>query len=120
MWHYAVSHMVAAARAKGLRPIDGPFGDFSDPDGFTAQANRAACLGCEGKWAIHPSQIELANQVNSPSDEEVTRAKRILEAMEQAQKEGKGAVALDGRLIDIASIKQAEVMVAKAAQVAAG
>ncbi len=119
MWHYAVARMVVAARANGLRPIDGPFGDFSDPDGFTAQANRAACLGCEGKWAIHPSQIELANTVNSPSDAEVTKAKRILEAMEQATKEGKGAVALDGRLIDLASIKQAEVMVKKAEQIAA-
>ncbi len=119
MWHYAVSHMVVAARANGLRPIDGPFGDFSDPDGFRAQANRAACLGCEGKWAIHPSQTAIANEVNSPSAEEVDRAKRILEAMEQAQKEGKGAVALDGRLIDIASIKQAEVMVRKAEQIAA-
>jgi malyl-CoA/(S)-citramalyl-CoA lyase len=119
MWHYAVSRMVVAARANGLRPIDGPFGDFSDPDGFVAQANRAACIGCEGKWAIHPSQIELANQVNSPSEAEVTKAKRILEAMEQAQREGKGAVALDGRLIDIASIKQAEVMVKKAEQIAA-
>nr|MDJ0983049.1 CoA ester lyase [Kiloniellales bacterium] len=119
MWHYAVSHMVVAARANGLRPIDGPFGDFSDPDGFRAQANRAACLGCEGKWAIHPSQTAIANEVNSPSDAEVDRAKRILEAMEQAQKEGKGAVALDGRLIDIASIKQAEVMVRKAEQIAA-
>ena len=120
MWHYAVSHMVVAARAHGLRPIDGPFGDFTDPDGFVAQANRAACLGCEGKWAIHPNQIALANEVNSPSEAEVTKAKRIIEAMEQAQKEGKGAVALDGRLIDIASIKQAEVMVQKAEQVAAG
>lgn len=119
MWHYAVARMVVAARANGLRPIDGPFGDFSDPDGFTAQANRAAVLGCEGKWAIHPSQIALANEVNSPSDAEVEKAKRILEAMEQAKKEGKGAVALDGRLIDIASIKQAEVMVRKAEQIAA-
>jgi malyl-CoA/(S)-citramalyl-CoA lyase len=119
MWHYAVARMVVACRANGLRPIDGPFGDFSDPDGFVAQANRAAVLGCEGKWAIHPSQIELANQVNSPSEAEVTKAKRILEAMEQAQKEGKGAVALDGRLIDIASIKQAEVLVKKAEQIAA-
>ncbi len=120
MWHYAVSRMVVAARANGLRPIDGPFGDFKDPDGFVAQANRAACLGCEGKWAIHPNQIALANEVNSPSEAEVTKAKRIIEAMEQAQKEGKGAVALDGRLIDIASIKQAEVMVKKAEQIAAG
>jgi malyl-CoA/(S)-citramalyl-CoA lyase len=119
MWHYAVARMVVACRANGLRPIDGPFGDFSDPDGFVAQANRAAVLGCEGKWAIHPSQIEPANQVNSPSEAEVTKAKRILEAMEQAQKEGKGAVALDGRLIDIASIKQAEVLVKKAEQIAA-
>jgi len=119
MWHYAVSRMVVAARANGLRPIDGPFGDFQDPDGFIAQANRAACLGCEGKWAIHPSQIDLANEVNSPSEAEVTKAKRILEAMEQAKKEGKGAVALDGRLIDIASIRQAEVMVKKAEQIAA-
>jgi len=119
MWHYAVARMVVAARANGLRPIDGPFGDFSDPEGFRAQANRAACLGCEGKWAIHPSQIALANEVNSPSEEEITKAQRILEAMAQAQKEGKGAVSLDGRLIDIASIKQAEVMVSKAAQIAA-
>ncbi len=119
MWHYAVARMVVACRANGLRPIDGPFGDFSDPDGFVAQANRAAVLGCEGKWAIHPSQIELANKVNSPSEAEVTKAKRILEAMDQAQKEGKGAVALDGRLIDIASIKQAEVLVKKSEQIAA-
>ncbi len=114
MWHYAVARMVVAARANGLRPIDGPFGDFSDPDGFKAQANRSAVLGCEGKWAIHPSQVPLANEVFTPSEKEVTKAKRILEAMEQAQKEGKGAVALDGRLIDIASIKQAEALVKQA------
>jgi len=119
MWHFAVSRMVVAARAAGLRPIDGPFGDFKDGDGFRAQANRSAALGCEGKWAIHPSQIELANEVNSPSEKEITQAKRILEAMEKAQKEGQGAVSLDGKLIDIASIKQAEVMVSKAAQIAA-
>ena len=118
MWHYAIARVVVAARASGLRPIDGPFGDFSDPEGFRAQANRAAVLGCEGKWAIHPSQIDLANEVNSPSKAEVDKAKRIIQAMKQAQKEGKGAVSLDGRLIDIASIKQAEVMVRKARQVA--
>ena len=119
MWHYAIARMVVAARANGLRPIDGPFGDFSDPDGFKAQAYRAAVLGCEGKWAIHPSQIELANEINSPSEAEVDKAKRILDAMAQAQREGKGAVALDGRLIDIASIKQAEVLVEKAKMIAA-
>jgi malyl-CoA/(S)-citramalyl-CoA lyase len=111
MWHYAVARMVVAARANGLRPIDGPFGDFSDPDGYKAQARRSAILGCEGKWAIHPSQIAGANEVFTPAEKEVEKARRILEAMEQAQKEGRGAVALDGRLIDIASIKQAEALV---------
>lgn len=118
MWHYAIARMVVAARANGLRPVDGPFGDFSDPDGFRAQANRAAVLGCEGKWAIHPSQVALANTVFTPAEAEVTKARRILEAMAQAQKEGRGAVALDGRLIDIASIRQAEVLVRKAEQIA--
>ncbi|HUN51348.1 MAG TPA: CoA ester lyase [Candidatus Sulfotelmatobacter sp.] len=119
MWHYAIARMVVAARANGLRPIDGPFGDFKDPDGYKAQANRAAVLGCEGKWAIHPSQLELANEVYSPGEKEVAQARRVLAAMEQGLKEGKGAVALDGRLIDIASIRQARVMVQKAEQIAA-
>ncbi len=118
MWHYAVARMVVAARANGLRPIDGPFGDFGDHNGYIAQANRSATLGCEGKWAIHPKQIGLANTVFSPTEEEVTKAQRILDAMAEATKAGKGAVTLDGRLIDIASIKQAEVMVEKAKQIA--
>ncbi len=117
-WHYAIARMVVAARANGLRPVDGPFGDIQDPDGYRAAARRAAVLGCEGKWAIHPSQIPLANEVFSPSPQEVERARRILEAMEQAKREGKGAVSLDGRLIDIASIRQAQALVAKAEQIA--
>jgi malyl-CoA/(S)-citramalyl-CoA lyase len=120
MWHYAIARMVVAARANGLRPVDGPFGDFSDADGYRAAGNRAGVLGCEGKWAIHPSQVALANELFSPSAKDVDKAKRILVAMEQAQKEGKGAVALDGRLIDFASIRQAEVLVRKAEQVAGG
>ena len=120
MWHYAIARMVVAARANGLRPVDGPFGDFSDADGYKAAGNRAGVLGCEGKWAIHPSQVALANELFSPSEAEVKKARRIIEAMAQAQREGKGAVALDGRLIDIASIRQAEVLVKKAEQVAAG
>ena len=120
MWHYALARMVVAARANGLRPIDGPFGDFSDADGYRAAAQRAAVLGCEGKWAIHPSQVALANEVMSPSEADVTKAQRIIEAMKQAAEEGKGAVSLDGRLIDYASIRQAEVLVEKAAQIAAG
>jgi malyl-CoA/(S)-citramalyl-CoA lyase len=118
-WHFAISRMVAACRAEGLRPIDGPFGDFNDADGFRASARRAAALGCEGKWAIHPSQVALANEVFSPSEAEVERARRILDAMEKAAKEGKGAVSLDGRLIDAASIRMAENLVRKVEQLRA-
>jgi len=113
-WHAAQTRMLVACRAYGLRPIDGPFGDFNDSDGYLAAANRAAVLGYEGKWAIHPSQIELANQVYTPSAVEVTRATRIMEAMAQAAREGKGAVSLDGRLIDLASIRMAESLLDKA------
>jgi malyl-CoA/(S)-citramalyl-CoA lyase len=119
MWHYAIARMVVAARANGLRPIDGPFGDVQDSEGFKAQANRASVLGCEGKWAIHPSQVELANAINTPSDSAVQQARRILDAMAEAQREGKGAVTLDGKLIDLASIRQAQAMVDKADQIAA-
>jgi malyl-CoA/(S)-citramalyl-CoA lyase len=118
-WHAAQTRMMVACRAYGLRPIDGPFGDFNDQDGFIAAANRAAVLGYEGKWAIHPSQIELANRVFTPSEAEVTKARRIMEAMAQAAKEGKGAVSLDGRLIDIASIRMAEALLKKAESIRA-
>jgi len=118
-WHAAQTRMMVACRAYGLRPIDGPFGDFGDPDGFVAAAQRAAVLGYEGKWAIHPSQIALANGVFTPSEAEVTKARRILEAMATAAREGKGAVSLDGRLIDIASIRMAQALLAKADAVAA-
>jgi malyl-CoA/(S)-citramalyl-CoA lyase len=119
-WHAAQTRMLVACRAYGLRPIDGPFGDFKDPDGYRAAANRAAVLGYEGKWAIHPSQIDLANQVYTPSEAEVTKARRILEAMAQAAKDGRGAVSLDGRLIDIASIRMAQTLIDKAESITAG
>ncbi|WP_299441836.1 CoA ester lyase [uncultured Rhodospira sp.] len=118
MWHYAIARMVVAARAHGLRPLDGPFGNIKDPDGYTAQARRAMVLGCEGKWAIHPSQVELANAIFTPTEKDIAQARAILDAMEQANKEGRGAVTLDGKLIDIASIKQAQVLVNKAEQIA--
>ena len=118
-WHYAIAGMVVAARANGLRPIDGPFGDFSDDEGYRIAARRAAVLGCEGKWAIHPKQVALGNEVFTPSSEEITRARRVLEAMEKAKAEGQGATVLDGRMIDIASIRQAEALVAQADAIAA-
>jgi len=118
-WHYAMSRIVVAARANGLRPVDGPFGDIADPDGYRAQCRRGAALGMEGKWAIHPSQVAVANEVFSPAEAEVNQARRVLEAMENAQKQGLGAVSLDGKLVDIASIKQAEAIVKKAEAIAA-
>lgn len=121
-WHAAITRMTVACRAYGLRPIDGPFGDFKDPDGYLLAAKRAAALGVEGKWAIHPSQIELANQVFSPPAAEVEKAHRILEELEKAAKEGRGAAALDGKMIDAASARMAEniVMTAKAIEAKKG
>lgn len=112
-WHFAMSRIVAACRAEGIRPVDGPFDVIGDPDGYRAAALRAAALGFEGKWAIHPTQIPIANEVFTPTAAEVARARRILEAMEAAAREGRGAVALDGRMIDAASIRMAETLIAK-------
>tara|TARA_B100001063_G_scaffold212674_1_gene211792 strand:+ start:318 stop:1256 length:939 start_codon:yes stop_codon:yes gene_type:complete len=107
-WHHGLSQLVMTCRAYGLRAIDGPFGDFNDPDSYTAAAKRGAAIGIEGKWAIHPSQIELSNKVFSPPSSEVTKAKRILEELDKAAKAGKGAAQLDGRMIDAASARMAE------------
>ncbi len=106
-WHAALTRMVIACRAFGLRAIDGPFGDFSDQDAFRQAAHRAAVLGCEGKWAIHPSQVELANEVFSPPREEVDKARRIVAALKAAEDAGLGAASLDGKLIDAASERMA-------------
>lgn len=107
-WHAALSRMIVACRAYGLRAIDGPYGDFKDPDGYIAAARRGAALGIEGKWAIHPSQIALANEVFTPPVREVERARRILDALDQAAREGRGAAQLDGRMIDAASARMAQ------------
>ena len=114
-WHMATVAIVAACRTHGILPVDGPFGDFSDDAGFEAQARRSATLGMVGKWAIHPKQIALANKVFTPSEEQILEAREILAAMEQAKKDGQGAAVYKGRLVDIASIRQAEVIV-KAAE----
>ena len=113
-WHTAISRMTVACRAYGLRPIDGPFGDFKDPDGYRAAARRGAALGIEGKWAIHPSQIALANEVFTPPPAEVERARRILVALDEAAREGRGAAQLDGRMIDAASARMAQNVVSMA------
>ena len=113
MWHFHIARLVAAARAHGLRPIDGPYADIKDAEGWLAAAQRAKTLGCEGKMMIHPNQIKWANDLFKPSEAEIAQARRILHAMEQARVQGSGAVVLDGKMIDIASIRQAEATVAK-------
>lgn len=113
-WHAALVNMATACRAHGLRAIDGPFGDFNDPDGYRAAAMRVAALGYEGKWAIHPSQIKLANEIMSPQEAEIDRARRVLEALDVAAAAGKGAAQLDGKMIDAASERMARNVVALA------
>jgi malyl-CoA/(S)-citramalyl-CoA lyase len=119
-WHWVQAAIVAACRTHGVLPVDGPFGDFSDDEGFRAQARRSATLGMVGKWAIHPRQVALANEVFTPSAEAVEEAREILAAMEEAKARGEGATVYKGRLVDIASIKQAEVIVRQSEMIGAG
>lgn len=112
-WHYPLARIGNACRANGLRPIDGPFTNFSDAEGYRACARRARALGFEGKWAIHPDQIEHANHVFSPSNAEIAWARRIEDAMGEALAGGAGAVQLDGKMIDLAHIKQARSLLHK-------
>lgn len=118
-WHHPLARIAVTCRAHGLRPIDGPFGDFTDPEGFQAAARRAAVLGFEGKWAIHPSQIPFASEVFTPDPRLVERTHRIVAAMREAAAHGRGAFSLDGRLIDAASIRMAENLLAELEQLAA-
>jgi malyl-CoA/(S)-citramalyl-CoA lyase len=113
-WHHPSVAIVAACRTHGLLPVDGPFGDFSDDAGFAAQARRAATLGFVGKWAIHPKQVALANEVFTPSAAKIAEAREILAAMAAAESAGQGAAVYKGRLVDIASIRQAQVIVKQA------
>jgi len=114
MWHYVRNRVVVAARANDIDAIDGPFGDFSDPEGYRTECVRSNTLGFVGKWAIHPSQIEIANDVYAPSEEQVERAQRVVEAMEQGAEEGLGAVQLDGEMLDEATARSARVTLDRA------
>lgn len=118
-WHAAQSRIVAACRAYGLRPLDGPYSDFADVEGLRASSRRSAALGFEGRMAIHPAQLATINEVFSPGADEVAKARRIVAAMADAAREGRGAVQLDGRMIDIANIRMAQRLIAKADAIAA-
>ena len=116
-FHYVMHRILVAGRAAGLRVIDGPFADYRDLDGFRRSCLAARALGFDGKWCIHPSQITVANEVFSPTEQELTWARRVLAAYEVAAQEGRGAVAVDGTMIDAASIRMAEATLAQAAAV---
>ena len=105
IWHYARSKIVVAARAAGIDAIDGPYADFRHPDGYREEATRSVTMGFTGKWAIHPSQIEIANEIYSPTKEEVDRARRLEAAYAKAENEGLGAITFDGVMIDAASVR---------------
>lgn len=107
-WHASLTRMLIACRSYGLRAIDGPFGGIDDPEGYKDSARRAAALGYEGKWAIHPSQIDLANEVYSPTAAEVEKAELTVKALKEAEEQGKGAASLNGKMIDAASERMAK------------
>ena len=108
IWHFALFKIVLTAHAYGLRAVDCPFGDFSDEEGFNSSAKSSYTMGFDGKMVIHPSQINLSNKIFSPTNKEILEAKEILMQMRLAKKKGKGAIAFNGKLLDIVSIKQAE------------
>ena len=103
-WHYAVSRIVMAAKARGLTAIDAPYGYFKDETGLERAAQMACALGCDGKWAIHPAQIAVINRAFTPSTEDIERAGKILAAAEAARTGGRGAVAVEGRMVDQATV----------------
>ena len=114
-WHFAMARIANACRAWGLRPVDGPYTDFRDAQGFRASAQRAAALGFEGKWAIHPSQIGLANEVFSPSAQELEWAAHTAGLIERTVRSGQGAVGAEGVLIDMAHLKLSDSIIERQA-----
>lgn len=105
IWHYARNKVVIAAKAAGIAAVDGPFADFKDADAYRRECTRASVLGFAGKWAIHPSQVEIANEVFSPTAREVARARKLITAYAEAEAQGLGAVAVDGVMVDAASAR---------------
>lgn len=115
-WHYARMQVVVAARTAGVDAIDAPYPAYGDPDGYRAAAMQASLLGFDGKWAIHPSQIAIANEVFSPTDEEVAWARRTSEAYRAAESDGTGAIGVDGVLVDAAHMRHVDTVLRRAAQ----
>lgn len=117
IWHYARNRIAVAARANEVDPIDGPYADFSDMAGFRRECVKSRAMGFVGKWTIHPAQIETANEVFAPTRDAIERARGVIEAMERAKREGRGAVEFDGAMLDEVSIRRAERTLERAAEV---
>jgi citrate lyase subunit beta/citryl-CoA lyase len=114
LWHYARNRMIVAARANGLDPIDGPYANFHNPDGYRREASRSATLGGVGKWCIHPSQIPIANEVFAPTHLEIENAQKIISAVRQAEADGLGAASRGGIMIDAATTRVYELVLERA------
>ena len=114
IWHYARNKIVIAARAAGIEAVDGPYANFRNPDGYRRECTRAVTLGCVGKWAIHPSQIEIANEVFSPTPQQVERARKLVAAYAEAERQGLGAIAVDGVMVDAVIFRAMQPIIAKA------
>lgn len=112
-WHFPLSRMAMAAKAAGLAAIDAPYGDYKDPEGLRRSCLLSAALGYDGKWAIHPDQVKIINEMYTPSREDVERSLRILKAYGEAQEEGCGSLAIDGKMVDAASMRVAKVISAQ-------
>jgi citrate lyase subunit beta/citryl-CoA lyase len=114
IWHYARNRMIVAARAAGVDPIDGPYANFSNPDGYREQCAWSATLGAVGKWCIHPSQVPIANEVYAPTPEEIERATRVVTAVRDAEERGDGAASVSGVMVDAATTRVFEVVLERA------
>lgn len=110
-WLFPLSRMAMAAKAAGLAAVDAPFGDFRDAQGLARSCAMSRALGYDGKWAIHPDQLDVINQVFTPTDDDVARSLRIVAAYEAARARGEGSVAVDGKMVDAASVRLAQVTV---------
>jgi citrate lyase subunit beta/citryl-CoA lyase len=116
-WDYALQRVLVAARAAGIRAIDGPFADYRDGTGFRRSCLTARALGYDGKWCIHPDQVPIANEVFMPSESELEWARDVLEANESAARRGEGAFALGGQMADAATLRMARASLARARRV---
>lgn len=113
-WDYPLQRILVAARAVGVRAIDGPFADFRDGDGFRRSCLVARALGYDGKWCIHPAQVPIANEVFSATEAETAWAEEVLAANAAAEAEGRGSFALHGQMVDAATLRMARATLARA------